>query len=117
MCPCLDRSRYFSLVSASKDAHVASDSQFLQGALDNAGHIFSPTCTVASYRRGPSPMPSSSGADSCSTDALLALLAGINSNVAQFPIVNTRASEVGTRSCSAASMWPSRTSWYSFNQL
>ena len=58
MCPCLDRSRYFSLVSASKDAHVASDSQFFQGALDDAGPVFPPTCTAsaASYRRGPSPM-------------------------------------------------------------
>ena len=41
MCPCLDRSRYFSLVSASKDAYVASDSQFCQGALDDAGPVFS----------------------------------------------------------------------------
>ena len=30
MCPCLDRSRYFSLISASKDAHVASDSQYFR---------------------------------------------------------------------------------------
>ena len=41
MCPCLDRSRYFLLISASKDAYVASDSQFCQGALDDAGPVFS----------------------------------------------------------------------------
>ena len=41
MCPCLDRSRYFSLVSASNDAYGASDSQFCQGALDDADPVFS----------------------------------------------------------------------------
>ena len=40
MCPCLDRTRYFLLISASKDAYVASDSQFCQGALDDAGPGF-----------------------------------------------------------------------------
>ena len=57
-------SRHFSLISASKDACVASDSHFFQVALGDTGPVCS--SSAGSCRRDHLPVPSSAGADSFS---------------------------------------------------